>query len=65
MPIYRESIKYIYLKSYGKFKMCPTCATYTDLSFLIADEIAREWVNYIKLIQKKISKQVTEVVHEL
>ena len=30
---YRESIiKYSFLKSYGKFKMCFTCATYTDLS---------------------------------
>ena len=39
--------------------MCFTCVTYTDLSFLISDEIPRE------LIQKKISKQVTEIVHEL
>ena len=33
--------KYSFLKSYGNFKMCFTCATYTDLSFLITDEIPR------------------------
>ena len=32
-PIYRESTKYSFLKSYRKLKMCFTCATYTDLSF--------------------------------
>ena len=30
---------YSFLKSYGKFKMCFTCVTYTDLSFLTTDEI--------------------------
>ena len=40
-PIYRESIKYSFPKSYGKFKMCFTRATYMDLSFLITDEILR------------------------
>ena len=44
-PIYREAIKYSFLKSYGKFKMCFNCATYTDLSFLITDEIPRVWYN--------------------
>ena len=42
--IYRESIKYSFLKSYGKFKMCFTCATYTDLSLLITYEIPRVWL---------------------
>ena len=42
--------------------MCLTCATYTDLFFLITDSNS---VNVIQLIQKKISKQVTEMVHEL
>ena len=32
-------------KSYGNFKMRFTCATYTDLSFLITDEIPRVWLN--------------------
>ena len=41
-PSYQESIKYSFLKLYGKIKMCSTCATYTDLSFLIPDEIPRE-----------------------
>ena len=36
-----ESIKFNFQESYGKFKMCSTCATYTDLSFLIDDEIHR------------------------
>ena len=40
-PIYQESIKYSFPKSYGKFKMCFTSATYMDLSFLITDEILR------------------------
>ena len=52
-PIYRESIKYSFLKSFGKLKMCFTCVTYTD-----SESVTR-------LIQKKISKQVTEMVHEL
>ena len=43
--IHRESIKYSFLKSYGKFKMCSTCAMYADLPFLITDEISREWLN--------------------
>ena len=43
--IHRESIKYSFLKSHGKFRMCFTCATYTDLSFLITDEIPRVWLN--------------------
>ena len=34
-----------FLKSYGKFKMYFTCASYKDLSFLITDEIPREWPN--------------------
>ena len=34
-------IKYSFMKSYGKFKMCFTCATNTYLSFLITDEIPR------------------------
>ena len=58
---YQESIKYSFLKLYGKIKMCFTCATYTDLSFLI-------WWNserVTKLIHMKMSKQVTEMVHEL
>ena len=60
-PSYQESIKYSFLKLYGKIKMCFTCATYTDLSFLIPDEILR----VTKLIHMKMSKQVTEMVHEL
>ena len=36
---FMESIKFNFQESYGKFKMCSTCATYTDLSFLIIDEI--------------------------
>ena len=44
-PIYQESIKYIFLKSYGMFKMCFTFAAYTELSFLIIDEIPRVWLN--------------------
>ena len=41
--------------------MCFICATYTDLPFLITDEIP----SVTQLIQKKISKKVTEMVHEL
>ena len=58
---YRESIEYSFLKWYGKFKMCFTCASYTDWPFLITDEIPR----VTELIKKKISKKVTEMVHEL
>ena len=36
-PIYRESTKYSFLKSYGKFKVYFTCAAYTDLSSLTTD----------------------------
>ena len=36
-PTYQESIEYSILKSYGKFKMCFTRATYMDLSFFITD----------------------------
>ena len=43
--IYRGSIKDSFLKSYGKFKMCFTRATYTDLSLLITDEIPRVWLD--------------------
>ena len=42
--------------------MCVTCATYTDLSFLITDKNSE---SVTQLIQEKISKQVTEMVHEL
>ena len=38
---FTESIKNSSLKSNGKFKMCYTRATYTDLPFLITDEIPR------------------------
>ena len=31
--------------------MCFTCATYTDLSFLIANEILRVWLNSEENIQ--------------
>ena len=34
-----------FLKSYGMFKMCFTFAAYTELSFLITDEIPRVWLN--------------------
>ena len=40
-PIYRESIKYSLLNWYGMFEICFTFAAYTDLSFLITDEIPR------------------------
>ena len=60
--IYRESIKYSFLKSYGKFKMCFTCVAYTDLSFLTTDEIPESVTLFI---QKKISKRVTVIVLEL
>ena len=53
---FMESIKFNFQESYGKFKMCSTCATYTDLSFLIIDEIHRVWLS-----SKEISKQVTEM----
>ena len=46
--ISRESIKYSFLTSYGKFKKCFTCATYTDLSFLTTDEIPRVWLKNIQ-----------------
>ena len=42
--------------------MCVTSATYTDLSFLIIDYNSE---SVTQLIQEKISKQVTEIVHEL
>ena len=44
-PIYPESINNRFLKSYGEFKMSFICATYTELSFLITDEIPRVWLN--------------------
>ena len=41
MPGFIESIKFNFQESYGKFKMCSTCGTYTDLLFLIIYEIHR------------------------
>ena len=34
-----------FLKSKGKFKICFTCAKYTDLSFLTTDEILKVWLD--------------------
>ena len=40
-----ESQLGIVSKSYGKLKMCFTCTSYMDLSFLITHEIPRVWLN--------------------
>ena len=56
MPGFIESIKFNFQESCGKFKMCSTCGTYKDLSFLIIYEIHRVWLS-----SKEISKQVTEM----
>ena len=63
--IYWESIKYSFLKSYGKFKMCFTCATYTDLSFIITYEIPRLYLNeFNKNIQEGYSNGLSKTALE-